>query len=126
MKKEKLSQKCLAFYKLYTEYKKDPLRYVPTWEFGGEVYVQQINEWGLMSYKCPTRLTEIFKGNPGLLNREQVRGRSGSKYYQYRVAPNPSLEKIQDHALLEFYKRIKNPTLWANQQSNYDNTNKTQ
>jgi hypothetical protein len=111
MKKDKITQKQLAFYKLYTSYKEDPEKYHPTWEFGGEIFIKELNKWELMSYKAPTRLTDIFQENPKLLDRRMVKGKSGSKYYEYKIAPNPSLEKIRDVSLEQFYLRIKKPKL---------------
>jgi len=104
---KRITQKQLAFYKLYKFYKEDPERFADAWEFGGEIYVEEFNSWELMSYKCPTRLTDIYQENPMLLERRLKTGKSGSRYYQYRIAPNPSATKIHDKSLFEFYKQIK-------------------
>jgi len=102
----KITQKQLAFYKLYQARKEDRGRYVPTWEFGGEIFVAELNLWGLMSYKCPTRLTDIFQENIGLLERVQIKGKSGSKYFAYRFAANVSRELIKDEKLMKLYNAI--------------------
>lgn len=103
----KLTQKEMAFYKLYTAFREEPGRWVSAWEFVGEMFVKELNLWVLMSYKTPTNGLDIFFENPGLLERQKVRGKSGSRYYQYRIAPNPAPEKIKDDALFQFYKIIK-------------------
>ncbi len=100
------TQEQLFFYKLYTEHKKEPERYVPAWEFVGEIFVPELNRWFLMSYKTPANGAAIFFKNPGLIERQNVRGKSGSKYFAYRIAPNPSAAKIQQENILEFYKKI--------------------
>lgn len=105
--RNRITQKQLAFYKLYIERKLDPTRYVNTWEFGGEILIKEFGKWGLMTYKCPTRLTDIFQENPWLLKRERITGKSGSKYYAYRFADNASMELIEDPSLREFYRKIK-------------------
>lgn len=107
MKKDRINQKEMAFYKLYTAFKEDPNRWVSAWEFVGEMYIKELSKWVLMSYKTPTNGLEIFFDNPGLIERQKFTGKSGGKYYQYRFAPNPSAEKIKDPALHEFYRKIK-------------------
>jgi len=106
MKKGDLTQKQLAFYKLYTAYKTAPGVYVAAWEFVGEIFVKEINKWALMSYKTPANGLLIYTENPGLIERRKVRGKSGSLYYEYRIAPNPGVEKIRDPDLLRFYRLI--------------------
>jgi len=93
---EKGTQKRLAFYLLYKSYKKKPTEYLPTWLFGGEIYIEELGKWHLMTYKCPTRLTDIYQENPYLLERRRVKGKSGAHYFEYRIAPNPSEGKIKD------------------------------
>jgi len=101
----KITQKMLVFYKLYLCYKEDPSRYVDTWEFLGEINVVELGRWGLMSYKAPTRLTDIFQENPWLLERRWHTGKSGTQYFQYRFN-DPRVEKINDPSLRVFYKII--------------------
>lgn len=97
----------MVFYKLYTSYKEDKERWVATWEFGGEMYIKELDKWVLMSYKCPTRLTDIYQDNPMLLERQFITGKSGAKYYQYRFAPGVNSSMIKDKELLKFYNLIK-------------------
>ena len=97
----------MAFYKLYKERAEDPQRYVPTWEFVGEMNIIELgSRWVLMSYKCPTRLTDIFQENPDLLERKMITGKSGAKYYGYRFALNATKNFIRDEKLLQFYNKI--------------------
>lgn len=103
----KVTQKQMAFYKLYEERKKNPDRYIPTWEFGGEMEIKELGVWVLMSYKCPTRLTDIYQENPGLFERTLIKGKSGAEYYAYRFTKDASLDLIRDPKLVEFYKLIK-------------------
>ena len=104
----KVTQKEMVFYKLYIERAKDPVRFVATWEFGGEMFIKELNEWVLMSYKCPTRLTELFQDNPTLIERDVIVGKSGSEYYGYRFKEGCSMDDIRDQTLRDFYKLIKN------------------
>lgn len=103
---KKIIQKQLAFYKLYSEYKADPKRFVQIWEFVGEIHVKELHRWGLMSYTCVHRVFEVFRENPGLIERRKVTGKSGARYFEYRIAPNPSVDKIRDDALRSFYAKI--------------------
>lgn len=101
------TQKELFFYKLYVAFKEDPTRWVPAWEFVGEILVKETGKWALMSYKTPANGAGIFFDNPGLIERQRVTGRSGAKYFAYRIAPFPSESKMKDDKLLAFYRKIK-------------------
>lgn len=100
----------MAFYKLYQEWSTDKTRFVPTWEFGGEMYIKELNRWVLMSYKCPTRLTELYQENT-MLERDLIIGKSGSRYFGYRLKKDVMTGDIRDSAVREFYKAIKRSAL---------------
>lgn len=106
-KKGELSQKQLVFYVLYREQKKDLERYVSAFEFVGEIFVEPVSAWFLMSYKCPTRLTDIFQENPNLLERKLITGKSGAQYFCYRFKGNLLVDNICDDTLRSFYYLIK-------------------
>jgi hypothetical protein len=103
----KTTQKHMAFYKLYTSREQDRERYVPTWECVGEMYIEEVNEWCFMSYKCPARLSDLYNENPNLLERKELTGKSGSKYYGYRIRLGVSVTDIENKDLLKFYKTLK-------------------
>lgn len=103
----KITQKEMVFYKLWTEHRKNPERYVPAWEFVGEMLIEEFNHWVLMSYKTPANGVKIFFENPGLIERYQVMGKSGAKYYAYRIKPGVTEAAIIDPNLLKFYHQIK-------------------
>jgi len=115
MSTKTITQKQMAFYKLLEERKKDQRRYVATWEFVGEMYISQLNTWVMMSYKCPTRLTDLFQENPKLLERTEIQGKSGATYFAYRIREGGSRSDIEDPTLLNFLLKIK---------SNENNTKK--
>ncbi len=104
----KVTQKQMAFYKLFSARSEDPERYVSTWEFLGEMFIKELNQWVLMSYKCPTRLTDLFQENPQLLERKLVTGKSGATYYGYRLRVGGTKEDIKDVLIKKFYHRLKN------------------
>ena len=103
----KITQKKAAFYKLYKEFKEDPKRYVAIWEFVGEIYVEPINKWVLMSYTCPHRVFEVYSENPGLIERKMLQGKSGSSYYGYRIREGVTVDDIEEDTLREFYALIR-------------------
>lgn len=107
MAKRKITSKQLAFYKLYSEFRKDPARYVSAWEFVGEIHLQEIGVWGLMSYSCPRRVIEIFNENPNLLERRKTTGKSGARYFQYRFKQTVQPTDIIEESVSEIYKRIR-------------------
>lgn len=102
-----LSQQQMVFYKLLMEWRKDKEKYIPAFEFVGEMFIEELNKWVLLSYKCPTRLTEIYQDNPDLFQRTEITGKSGATYYGYRIVANPSPELIKDSKLLKFYNKIR-------------------
>lgn len=110
MKADKITQKKAVFYILWKAYKENPEQYTPAWKFVGELAVPELNKAFFMSYKCPTNGLDIYFDNPGLIERRYFTGKSGAKYYEYRIAPNPSVEKIKDESIIEFYKLIKKNT----------------
>lgn len=103
----KVTQKQMVFYKLYSSRAEDPQRYVLTWECLGEMLIKPLNEWVLMSYKCPTRLTDLFQENPTLLERMLIKGKSGAEYYGYRFKEGVTGRDILDKKILAFYHKIK-------------------
>lgn len=107
MKKLKITQEFQVFYKLYTSFKEDPERWVSTWEFVGEMFIKELNEWVLMSYKTPTNGLNIYFKNPGLIERRMFKGKSGSNYYQYRFSQNVTSDLIIQKELLDFYNLIR-------------------
>ena len=60
-----------------------PDTFFSTYHFLGEMYHN--GEWIFFSYKAPTRLTEIHQD--GLTDRRLVKGKSGARYYEYRIKP---------------------------------------
>ncbi len=105
--RKKITQEQMVFYKLYSAFREDAERFVPAWEFGGEMFIKELGKWVLMSYKCPTRLTDLFQENPTLLERKEVMGKSGSTYFAYRFRPGVSRADIQDESIRELYDRVK-------------------
>lgn len=110
-KKNKITQKKAVFYILWKAYKENPEQYIPAWKFVGELFIEELKEAFFMSYKCPTNGLDIYFDNPGLLDRRYFTGKSGAKYYEYRIAPLPSKEKIKDSSILEFYEELKRSSI---------------
>ena len=60
-KKPKITQEFQVFYKLYQAYKENQDHWVSTWGIQ-EMFIKELNEWVLMSYKTPNQRTEyLFK-----------------------------------------------------------------
>jgi hypothetical protein len=102
---KKTTQKQLALYKLIQCQKENPQRLVSAWEFGGEIFVKATGKWELMSYKCPARLSDIFLDSPDIIERELLVGKSGAKYFGYRLKTF-SPWQINDLDLREFYEMV--------------------
>jgi hypothetical protein len=108
MKKVKVTQVQTMFYKLYEARKLDKEKYTPIFELIGEAYVKPIGVWGFVSYEVSARMSEMFKKNPKLLERKYIIGKSGAKYYAYRLSINVTPADIVDLDLKEFYDKCKN------------------
>jgi len=106
-KTDKITQKKAVFYILWKAYKENPEQFVPAWRFVGELAIPELDKYFFMSYKCPANGVELYFENPGLIERRITTGRSGAKYYEYRIAPNPTLDKIKDENILKFHKMVK-------------------
>ena len=104
---KKITQKQLAFYVLYRAMKQEPGEYVPAWRCVGEIHIEELGRWEMMTYKCPTRLTDIFQENPTLLERMLISGKSGAHYYGYRIRIGVEAKDIKDSKLAEFRTAVK-------------------
>lgn len=104
--KHRLSQKETIFYILYKKSKEDKEAYVPVFQVMGETFCKELNKWGYVSYECSARLSEMFKENPGLIERRTITGKSGARYYGYRITIYPKIELIKDPVLVELHRRI--------------------
>ncbi len=102
-----MTQKKAVFYVLFKAYKENAEQFVPAWKFVGELNIPELNEYFFMSYKCPANGVNLFFENPDLLERRITVGKSGAKYFEYRIAPNPSMDRIKDPVMKEFYIRLK-------------------
>ena len=96
----------MAFYLLWKSRQENKEAYLPTWKFVGEMEIPELHVHVMMSYKCPTRLTDIYQENPGLFERVQVKGESGAEYYTYRFAPEVSKGMIADKKLRDFFDKV--------------------
>jgi hypothetical protein len=109
--RRRLTQIQSIFYILYNEWqvakeKGEQPRYVPVFELMGEVYCREVGKWGYVSYECSARASEMIKANPELIQRRKIEGKSGAKYYGYRINPFVKKEMIQDPQLVEFHRAV--------------------
>lgn len=108
MTRTKISMREAIFYKLYKHYKSEErMEFVPVFDFMGEVYCEEVKKWGFVSFEVSARLSELYSGNPGLMERKEIVGKSGARYYGYRFAANVKPELISDPTLFEFYEAIR-------------------
>ena len=105
--KKKLTQKEAIFYKLYQSFKEKRGEYIPVFEFMGEIYSKDLGLWGYVSHECSARCSELKSNNPSLIQSTTITGKSGAKYYGYRINPEANSETQVEESLKSFYKRIK-------------------
>ncbi len=95
------------FYQLYKKRTEDPQAYTPIWKLIGEVFVPELDAWAFVSYEVSARMSELYADNPQLFERRTTTGKSGSVYYEYRIALGAQNTDIVDSRLKSFYERIK-------------------
>jgi len=106
MKKIKVTQHQAIFYQLYHLHKTNPEEYMPIWKLIGEVFVKDFGVWAFVSYEVSARMSELYSRNPTLFESKHVYGKSGAKYYAYRIRIGVTKADIKDPDLLNFYERI--------------------
>lgn len=105
--KKKITQKEAIFYTLYQAFKETPGEYIPVFKFMGEVYAKEVGLWGYVSHECSARCSELKSENPLLIESITITGKSGAKYYGYRIKPGVGPDVQIDPKLKIFYKKIK-------------------
>lgn len=103
----KLTQREAIFYTLYRALKEKPHEFIPVFKFMGEVYCPKLNVWGFVSHECSARASEMRKDMPTLIQSVEIIGKSGARYFGYRLNPNAQPWMIEDRAMLRFYEEIK-------------------
>lgn len=105
--KNKVTMQQTIFYLLLKKFKAGDHGYIPVHAFMGEHRIEELDTWGYVSYEVSARLSEIGTQNPGLLGRSLTTGKSGSKYYEYRISPTAkAATHLKDPALIAFYERL--------------------
>lgn len=102
----RLTQQQAIFYQLYKNYKGENLP-IAVHKLIGEVYSEELNAWGFVSYEVSARMSEMFKENPLLFVRELTLGKSGAEYYSYRLVENAKADYIVNKKLKEFYLKFR-------------------
>jgi hypothetical protein len=105
--RKRITQREAIFYRLYQLLKEKRGDYIPVYELMGEIYCHESGKWGFVSYECSARASELIKENPSLFQRQMLEGKSGAKYYGYRMNPEPSLEMIESEDLRAFHRMLK-------------------
>lgn len=60
----------------------NPGVWLPVFWFIGERQTKEMG-WVFLSHRAPARLTELFQ--EGLIERKDVKGKTGAHYYSYRI-----------------------------------------
>jgi hypothetical protein len=76
--KKKYTQDQLVFGFLYD----NRHRWIKPWELIGEKYIA--GQQNFISYKGPTRLSEVFDKANIVIKRKKIKGKSGSTFFIYR------------------------------------------
>lgn len=103
----KITHEMAVLYLLFQQHKIDREVYLPPSAVDvGDVLIEPLNIYVFTTWKTPARLTDIYQDNPDLLQRIQVKSRSGSNYYKYRLNINFIPELIKDKKLKTFFEYI--------------------
>lgn len=104
---KKVTQHQAIFYQLYKSRLEDPERYIPIYQLIGEIEIKELGLWGFVSYEVSARMSELYSENPKLFSRKEVQGKTGARYFAYRIRQGVQPEDIADPDLFKFYKIIK-------------------
>lgn len=99
---KKPTQKQIIFYHLFIN-KRTNNDYMPVYSFMGEVYMEPLNTWGFISHKVGARVWDVYDENRRLIERIKITGKSGARYYAYRIREDATRESIDDPKLLQLY-----------------------
>ncbi len=105
---KKVTQHQAIFYQLYQARAKDPEAYIPIWQLIGEIFVTEVKLWAFVSYEVSARMSELYSQNPRLFERKQITGKTGAKYFAYRIRLGVVPDDIVESDLKRFYKIISN------------------
>ena len=90
----KISQEKCCFLIMYQAAQ----HYIPTYKFVGEIVVLETSKMPQMnvflSYKAPVRLSDLYY-ELDQVERRQVIGKSGARYYEYRLM-HRDLDKLPE------------------------------
>jgi len=111
--KKKLTQHEAIFYRMYDAHRKakasgTKLELIPVHGFMGEIFSEEVELWGYVSYEVGARISELYADHPGLFYREMMHGRTpGVKYYGYRIADTANPALIKDPKIRLLYDRCR-------------------
>lgn len=97
---KKLTQRQLVFAKLLLAPKGE---YVPVYKFIDEF--EFAGKWYFLSYKGTARASEMYN-DLNVIERKKVTGKSGSKYYAYRIDPELRNMGVLMRRLPEEYRTV--------------------
>lgn len=104
--KDRMTQSEAIFYALYQKFQNKTGEYIPVWEFMGEHYCLELKKWGYVSHECSARASEMKKKNPDLVQSIGIIGKSGARYFGYRLTPFLNENMIMDDKLKALFKVI--------------------
>lgn len=109
--RKKTNQRELLFYLLYKFFKTFPdkniVPFKPLWEFQGEHFITELNEWTFMSYEVSTTMSKLKRDEPALFEEQEYKCKNGSTALTYRISPTMSSDKICTKEIREFWLKIK-------------------
>ncbi len=81
--------------------------YIPVFKFMGEIYCPEVGKWGFVSHECSARSSELKKENPNLFDFITIKGKSGAKFFGYRLRPGAKPSDIVSPELFKFFEQLK-------------------
>lgn len=131
MAKTKITQREAVFYQMMLRHREDKKNgqefgYINVFDFMGEVYCRELGLWGFVSHECSARASKLYSENVDrltgfqLFERKLVYGRSGAKWYAYRLNPHATKKNVISDDLKRFRSRVK-----ANEIKHDQDTTKT-
>lgn len=101
---KRITQRQIVFYMLMRWHKFQPGDFIPVWQFSAqEITMDEHDRVVFLSYAGHVRIGELYRENPGLVDRNDIIGKSGARYHGFRINKDATPAHILDPLAKKFY-----------------------
>ena len=108
---KRITMKQAIFCRLYEDRARAEVKsatpFIPVWALIGEYQLKYLGRNVFVSHEAPARMSELFSENPNLFERQWIQGKSGARYYGYRINPSATEAHIVDEKIKDIFKSLR-------------------